>query len=105
MWDTKIYLLNQIINDAVYHGTNSGGAYWQNKNSLVDSINTLLKSMSMDNEYEAVFIKDIIENYSNLKKCFTSVYIKNKSIRTNVLIFPKDRSQFDTDDNDLKNIF
>ena len=105
MYDTTIYLLNQLINEAVCHGGDSGGAYWQNKNSLVDSINTLLKSMDMDKEYEAVFIKDMIENYSNLKKCFTSVYIKNKSIWTNVLILPKDRSQFSTDDNDFENIF
>ena len=103
MWDTKIYLLNQIINDAVCHGADSGGAYWQNKNGLVDSVSTLLKSMGMDKEYEAVFIKDMIENYS--KKCFTSVYIKNKSIWTNVLILPKDKSQFSTDDNDFENIF
>lgn len=105
MCDTTIYLLNQLINEAVYHGGDSGGSYGQNRNGLVDSINTLLKSMGMDKEYEAVFIKDIIENYVDLKKCFISTYIKNKSIWTNILILPKDRNQINVENDSFENIF
>lgn len=105
MYDTTIYLLNQLINEAVCHGGDSGGAYWQNRNKLIDSIDTVLKALKLDKDYEPITLNDAMENSFDFSKCVTSTYARNRCMWTDILILPKDRSQINVEDDSFENIF
>lgn len=105
MCNTTICLLNQLINEAVCHGGDSGGSYGQNRNKLIDSINTVLKSLKLGKDYEPVLFNDMTEESLVFSKCVTTVYTKNKCIWTDILILPKDRNQIIIEDDSFENIF
>ena len=105
MRNITICLLNQLINEAVCHGGDSGGSYGQNRNKLIDSIDTVLKALKLDKDYEPVVLNNVIEDSFDFSKCATSVYARNRSMWTDILILPKDRSQIDVKDDSFENIF
>ena len=105
MYDTTIYLLNQLINEAVCHGGDSGGSYGQNRNKLIDSIDTVLKALKLDKDYEPVVLNGAMEDSFDFSKCVTSVYARPRCMWTDLLILPKDRSQINVEKDSFENIF
>lgn len=105
MCDTTICLLNQLINEAVCYGGDAGGAYRQNRGKLIGSINTILKKLKLDEDYEPVSLNGVMEESFDFSKCVTSVYARNRCIWTDILILPKDRNQINVEDDSFENIF
>jgi len=105
MCNTTICLLNQLINEAVCHGGDSGGSYGQNRNKLIDSIDIVLKALKLDKDYEPVVLNDVMEDSFDFSKYVTSVYARNRSMWTDILILPKDRNQINVEDDSFENIF
>lgn len=48
----EINLINQIVAEAVWHGADCGGAYYQNEEALSEALNDWLGYKSLDDEYE-----------------------------------------------------
>lgn len=46
--------LNILINEAICHGADAGGSYGQNEKNLVKAINSVVKTLGLDDEYEVV---------------------------------------------------
>lgn len=50
--------LNVLINEAVCHGADSGGSYAQNEENLIEAIESVIKALGLDDEYEVVNCKE-----------------------------------------------
>lgn len=49
--EKEVDLMNRIIDEAVVHGADTGGAYYQNEEGLESAINTWLHYKKIDNIY------------------------------------------------------
>ncbi len=47
----EIKLINMIIEEAVFHGGDRGGAYFSNEKDLVKCMEEYLKEMNLDNTF------------------------------------------------------
>lgn len=50
--EEEIYLINRIVGEAVWHGADCGGAYYQNEESLLKALNDWIRHKSLYDEYE-----------------------------------------------------
>lgn len=50
--------LNVLINEAVCHGADSGGSYAQNEKKMVKAIESVIKALGLEYEYEVVNCKE-----------------------------------------------
>jgi len=55
MIDTIVFSINRLINEAVSHGGDSGGAYLQNATKLYKAVQSLLNNLHLNQEYEPIF--------------------------------------------------
>ena len=52
----EIALINRIVAEALWHGADPGGGYYQNEEGLVESLNDWIAHRSLYNAYEIQFI-------------------------------------------------
>ena len=57
--------LNFLIEEAVCDGADSGGAYNQNEHDLIESINTVLNTLGLQDKYEVARHTDCLRYWSN----------------------------------------
>ena len=63
--DSVVKLINNLIEEAVHDGADSGGAYHTNQENLMIAISNLLNSLNLV-DYEVVLNKDYT-NWSTIK--------------------------------------
>lgn len=79
---TKINLMNQIIDEAVKHGADSGGSYANNEEDLAKAVEEWLKFEGYNDEYEVIY--DIYGHWSN-------VGIVEKDLALKLILSPKEK--------------
>lgn len=52
--EEEIRIINNIIEQAIYHGGDIGGPYYCNKNDLMIAIFELIKYKGLENQYDIV---------------------------------------------------
>lgn len=64
--EAVVNLLNQVIEEAVKDGGDSGGAYHQNQENLYIAISNLLDCLTLSRDYEVVDTQNFYD-WSNIK--------------------------------------
>ena len=68
--------LNDVINEAIYHGGDSGGAYYTNSEDLMYSVNRLLSVLNLDTEYKI----SELDRYGDYANCYAAIIPKENNI-------------------------
>ncbi len=64
--NSVVKLLNNLIEEAVRDGADSGGAYHMNQENLMLAANNILNSLNLVDDYEVILI-DSYTNWSNIR--------------------------------------
>lgn len=69
--ESLVKALNLLIEEAVCHGGDAGGAYHQNEYNLIEAINTVLDILGLQDKYE-------VAKYGIWDSQWSDLYIKEK---------------------------
>ena len=104
MIDTIVLSINRLINEAVSHGGDSGGAYLQNATKLYEAIQSLLNNLHLNQEYEPIFLSREKLEEDEISKLFSSAYWRTSWLWTDIIVVPKNRDLLESSD-DFELIF